>query len=84
MNFITQLFIALMLVTSPADAGWWTNFCTSHLIAESPWPYGDMPAQDLARAYTIGHDPEVLKEIDYRLGLRIPDDERVLYLEVMK
>lgn len=81
---IIILVAVLLFIPTYSHASWLTNFCERHLIANNPWPYGDLEAQDLAYIYSRRHEPEVYREMDYRLGLNIPDNERIMFLEVMK
>lgn len=70
-----SLLLAFLLST--ANAGFWSDLCAKHLIAEDKWPLSDTPADFLLNSYRRTSNADVLRELVFRLRAGGLTDDQV-------
>jgi hypothetical protein len=61
----TSLILVIML-SLPAQAGWWSDMCARHLISDDPAPYAEVETDQLLEIYKVYSSGKQLDELLYR------------------
>lgn len=72
------LFLALMLLSTSAQAGWFKDVkqkirdvCSTQLVGTDPWPYADVPTDKLLYFFggsSSSKDAQIWRELEWRLN----------------
>jgi hypothetical protein len=79
---IKLILIAALLFSTAAHAGWWSDFCSRHLIADDPYQFEHLSVDQLVSALDRcqSNCQSIVKEIHDRLrqGLGYEDQEALV------
>lgn len=67
-----------------AHAGWWSNWCARHLVADDPYQYENFTVDQLIETYFRASPSEVLiKEMERRLERGLSFEEREMIVKAL-
>jgi hypothetical protein len=78
---LLRLIFALLLT---AHAGWWSNWCARHLVADDPYQFEDYDVDSLVTAYFSGRpSPVLIREMERRLERELSFEEREMIVKAL-